>query len=119
MDIATAVKTCLVQKYADFNGRASLAEFWWFALFAIALRVVGHIVFRHGAMGLITLALVLPWMAVTARRLHDTGRSGWLQLLWIVPVIGWAILIYLAAQPSAPQANHYGPPPPSDAPVTA
>lgn len=118
MDFATSVKTCLTRKYADFSGRASLAEFWWFALFVFALRVVGHVVFRHGAMGMITLALILPMIAATARRLHDTGRSGWLQLLWIIPVIGWAILIYLAAQPGEPQANHYGAQP-DDAPVAA
>jgi len=116
MDIANAIKTCLQQKYADFNGRASLGEFWGFALFVFAVHVLGGIVFRHGIMALVTIALILPSWAVTARRLHDTGRSGWLQLLWLVPIFGWAILIFLAAQPGQAQANHYGPPT-EDAPV--
>lgn len=115
MDFATSVKTCLLQKYADFNGRASLAEFWWFALFGVIVHVLGDAVFRHGVMGLVTLALVLPSLAVMARRLHDTGRSGWAQLLWIIPVLGWAILLFMAAQPSHAHANPYGAPP-ADAP---
>ncbi|HEY8048589.1 MAG TPA: DUF805 domain-containing protein [Ramlibacter sp.] len=118
MDFATSVKTCLMQKYADYNGRASVAEFWWFALFAVIVHALGGVVLRHAIMGLVTLALFLPMTAVTGRRLHDTGRSGWLQLLWIIPVIGWAIVIYLVAQPTHSQANHYGAPP-ADAPAAA
>jgi uncharacterized membrane protein YhaH (DUF805 family) len=115
MDIATAVKTCLTRKYADFSGRASPAEFWGFALFIFGVHVLGDIIFRQGTMVLVVFALILPSIAVTARRLHDTGRSGWVQVLLLVPVLGWAVLIYFVAQQGDPQANHHGPAPATDA----
>ena len=106
MDFVTAVKKCLTQKYADFNGRATRPEFWWFVLFCFILNLVGRVL---GPLAfIISLALLLPSLAAGARRLHDIGKSGWLQLLWLVPFIGWAILIYWAAQPSAVGANAYG-----------
>jgi uncharacterized membrane protein YhaH (DUF805 family) len=108
MNFTDAVATCF-KKYADFNGRASRPEFWWFVLFTIVVSIVGGAVFRNWVMSLINLALFVPSIAVGARRLHDIGKSGWLQLLWIIPLIGWAILIYWAAQPSGP-ANEYGTP---------
>lgn len=108
MNFVDAVKTCL-QKYADFNGRASRAEFWWFVLFTIIVSIVGGAIFRNWINQLISLAFFVPSIAVGARRLHDIGKSGWLQLLWIIPLIGWAILIYWAVQPSGP-ANEHGQP---------
>ena len=53
------------------------------------------------------LGLLIPGLAVGARRLHDIGKSGWLQLIWIVPLIGWAVMIYWMVQPTGP-ANQYG-----------
>jgi uncharacterized membrane protein YhaH (DUF805 family) len=110
MDFMTAVRTCL-QKYADFEGRAARPEFWWFVLFGLIVSTVGEAVFRHWIMALVNLALFVPTIAAGSRRLHDIGKSGWLQLLGIIPVIGWAILIYWAAQPGQPGANEYGHPP--------
>lgn len=105
-DVQKAVKTCL-GKYADFNGRAARPEFWWFMLAQILVLLIAGMV--HNLLeALVSLALLLPGLAVGARRLHDIGKSGWLQLLWLVPVIGWAILIYWAAQPSAAGENAYG-----------
>ena len=106
MNFTDAVATCF-KKYADFEGRASRTEFWWFVLFTIVVSIVGGAIFRNWVMSLINLALFVPSIAVGARRLHDIGKSGWLQLLWIIPLIGWAILIYWAAQPSGPD-NEYG-----------
>jgi len=111
MDFVTAVKTCLLEKYAQFEGRASRPEFWWFALFCLAVSILGEAIFRHWINSLISLALLVPSIAVGARRLHDIGKSGWLQLLWLIPVIGWALLIYWAAQPGQPGSNQYGSPP--------
>ena len=108
MNFTDAVATCF-KKYADFNGRASRPEFWWFVLFTVIVSIVGGAIFRNWVMSLINLALFVPSIAVGARRLHDIGKSGWLQLLWIIPLIGWAILIYWAAQPSGP-ANEHGAP---------
>ena len=123
MDFVTSIKTCLAEKYAEFNGRASRPEFWWFVLFCFILNFLGNAVFRSWISGLISLALLVPSIAVGARRLHDIGKSGWLQLLGIIPVIGWAILIYWAVQPGQAGANQYGnaptdvpPPPPEMAP---
>ena len=105
MDFVAAVKACLT-KYATFGGRASRPEFWWFALFTV---VVGLVTSMFSSMlnALASLALLVPSIAVGTRRLHDIGKSGWLQLLWLIPVIGWILLIYWAVQPSGP-ANAYG-----------
>jgi uncharacterized membrane protein YhaH (DUF805 family) len=105
-DVQKAVKTCL-SKYADFNGRAARPEFWWFMLAQIVVLLIAGMI--SGLLeALVSLGLLLPGLAVGARRLHDIGKSGWLQLLWLVPIIGWAILIYWAAQPSAVGTNAYG-----------
>lgn len=105
MTFVDSIRTCFV-KFADFNGRASRSEFWWWALF----NVVGTI-----ALGIIsdalswafTVATLIPYIAVTARRLHDTDRSGWLQLVGLIPVIGWILLIVWCAQESK-DPNRYG-----------
>ena len=104
MNFIDAIKTCFA-KYADFNGCASRPEFWWWVLFtfvaATALRTVSY-----NLSALFSLATLLPGIAVTARRLHDTDRSGWLQLLWLIPVIGWIVLIIWCAEAGKP--NRYG-----------
>ena len=106
-DFKKAVKACL-NKYTDFNGRAGRPEFWWFFLFQIGVYVVASLI--HGLVyWLAVAALLLPGLAVGARRQHDIGKSGWWLLLALVPVIG-LILLYFAAQPSDPGSNEYGPP---------
>ena len=110
MDFVTAVRTCF-QKYADFEGRASRPEFWWFMLLCFGINVLGGTVFRSWIVSLVLLALLVPSLAVGARRFHDINKSGWLQLIGIIPIIGWAIVIYWAAQPGEAGANKYGPPP--------
>jgi uncharacterized membrane protein YhaH (DUF805 family) len=106
-EIQKAVRTCLT-KYADFNGRAARPEFWWFML---AQFVVGIILNTVSPVlgGLFSLAMLVPTLAAGSRRLHDIGKSGWLQLLGLIPLIGWAILIYWAAQPGE-GPNAYGNP---------
>lgn len=108
MDFQTAIKTCF-SKYADFKGRASRPEFWWFALFMF-LASAGLSLINQHLQQLFSLAVLLPSLAVGARRLHDTNRSGWLQLVWLIPVIGWIVLIYLLAQ-EGKEPNSYGPAP--------
>ena len=105
MTFGESISTCL-KKYAEFNGRAGRPEFWWFALFSLLVQAAGGIL---GQMigGLLALALLLPSIAVGARRLHDVGKSGWLQLIGIIPLIGWIVLIYFFVQPSAAGANPY------------
>lgn len=96
MTFAESIRVCLA-KYADFKGCASLSEFWWWVLFTfLAGSALGVISDRASAV--FSIATFLPSIAVGARRLHDTDRSGWFQLLWLIPMIGWIILIVLLVQ---------------------
>ena len=105
MTFGDSIKTCF-SKYANFNGRACRSEYWWFVLFSVLASAASNLL-GDAISGLLALALLLPSIAVGARRLHDTNRSGWLQLLWFIPLIGWIILIYWAVQaPKDP--NRFG-----------
>jgi uncharacterized membrane protein YhaH (DUF805 family) len=96
MTFVESVRTCFT-KYAEFSGCAKRSEFWWWVLFyIIASAVLGMI--SQVVSGIFALATLVPYIAVTARRLHDTDRSGWLQLLALIPIIGWIILIIWCAQ---------------------
>jgi uncharacterized membrane protein YhaH (DUF805 family) len=122
MSFQDAVRTCLQRKYADFHGRARRSEYWFFVLFSAIVSIVGGILdaifgFRGWAYGstgpiqsLLQLALLLPSLAVGARRLHDTGRSGWWLLIGLVPIVGWIILLVFFLQDSQ-AANQHGPNP--------
>ena len=121
MSFQDAVRVCLTQKYVDFSGRARRSEYWYFFLFGIIVSVVAGIIdgilgTRNtlGSYGLIggiaSLALLLPNLGVGARRLHDTGRSGWWLLIGLIPLIGWIVLLVFFVQDSQPD-NQYGPNP--------
>jgi uncharacterized membrane protein YhaH (DUF805 family) len=122
MPFQDAVRICLQRKYVDFTGRARRSEYWFFFLFTVLAGIVGGIldgIFRlrggpYGStgpiQGLIQLALLLPSLAVGARRLHDTGRSGWWLLIGLIPIVGWIILLVFFVQDSQ-QDNQYGPNP--------
>ena len=104
-----AVKTVLLENYCNFNGRASRSEYWWYALFAGLLSVIVTLVFESDTIsGLLSLALLLPGLGVCVRRLHDIGKSGWLVLLALIPLIGAIILIVWYVKPSDPYTNEYG-----------
>jgi uncharacterized membrane protein YhaH (DUF805 family) len=104
MTFLESIKTCF-NKYATFQGTASRSEYWWFFLFLfLASCVCG--VLSDKLQIVFNLATLIPSLAVAARRLHDTDRSGWWQLLWIVPVVGWIIVIVFLVQESRP--NRYG-----------
>ena len=105
MDFKQSVTTCL-KKYVEFNGRAGRPEFWWFALASLLAGLIVGVVSDILGM-LVNLALLLPSLAVGARRLHDMGKSGWFQLLWFIPILGWAVMIYFLVQPSV-APNQYG-----------
>ena len=98
MGFGEAIKVCF-NKYADFSGRASRAEFWWFYLFTFLVSLI--------TCGVACLVFLIPQYAVGARRLHDTGRSGWLQLLGLVPFVG-LILIYWWVLEGDQGTNQYG-----------
>lgn len=126
MTFTEAVQTCFL-KYADFTGRARRSEYWWWALFVFLVDLVVNaiggfqpilIILGRGQSGestlwsvlagIVSLALLLPGLAVFVRRLHDTGRSGWWWLIALVPLVGAIILIVFLVQEGNPAHNQYG-----------
>jgi uncharacterized membrane protein YhaH (DUF805 family) len=108
MSFIDAIKLCFT-KYADFNGRAKRPEFWWFVLFCFGGSLVLEFVSSYVSWAF-SLATLVPSIAVGARRLHDVNKSGWLQLLGLIPILGWLYLIYVCAQPGDTDDNQYGAP---------
>ena len=108
MTFLKSVETCFY-KYIEFNGRASRSEFWWFYLFVIICWIIGFVL---GPIieAIIILGLLIPYIAVQARRLHDIGKSGWLQLISLIPIIGAIILIVWSATEGTKKKNKYGAP---------
>ena len=110
-----------LKKYAVFEGRARRREYWFFVLFVVIISVVLSIIdamigtmTAQGAgilSGLFCLAVLIPSLAVGARRLHDTGRSGWWLLIGLIPFIGAVVLIVFFVLDSNPGTNAYGPNP--------
>lgn len=96
MTFVESVQTCF-KKYAEFNGRASTPEYWWWVLFIVLASVAGQMV-GDVVGGLVSLATLLPSIGVTTRRLHDIDKSGWWQLIYIIPLLGWAVMIYWCIQ---------------------
>lgn len=105
MNFGQAISSCL-SNYATFSGRASRSEFWWFSLFQclalVAASMVGDTLYA-----LVGLGLLLPILAVSARRLHDIGKSGWWQLLMFTG-IGYFMLLYWWVQPTPENVDNYG-----------
>jgi uncharacterized membrane protein YhaH (DUF805 family) len=116
-------------RYAVFTGRASRSEFWWWTLVAVSASVLLEVI-RFAAVGatpgawwadysstkvggtslpgtLWGMATLLPSLALGARRLHDTNRSGWWQLVTFVPIAGWVLLFVWCARRSDPRGEHY------------
>ena len=105
-----------LRRYADFDGRARRAEYWMFALFNFIVAFsIGFIEGLAGSTGIVgilyAVAVIIPSLAVGARRLHDTGRSGWWQLIGLIPLVGLVILIIFYAQDGQAGLNEYGPNP--------
>jgi uncharacterized membrane protein YhaH (DUF805 family) len=120
----------VLRKYAVFGGRASRKEFWLFSLIYLAvLLVLTFIDFRVGtfdhdyrvglASGLYEFATLLPVIAVSVRRLHDTNRSAWWYFIVYIPVAGIILFLFFMAQDSQPGENRYGPSPKPDLAGTA
>src|SRR5437773_593961 len=110
MNFQDAVKTCL-QKYATFSGRASRSEFWWFMLFFALATLVATLIYDMLG-NLVALGLLVPNLAVSARRLHGIEEGGWFLLLGLIPLIGSIILLVWSIKKSDPDDNEYGPVPP-------
>ena len=116
MNFTQAITTCM-GKYGTFSGRASRSEYWWFYLFLVMISWGSILV--SGAMyspndfmfeilpNLVSLVFIVPALAAGCRRLHDIGKSGWWQLLSIVPIIGWILLIVWMATDTKPEGDKY------------
>ncbi|MDP9315926.1 MAG: DUF805 domain-containing protein [Chloroflexota bacterium] len=108
----------VLKKYAVFRGRARRKEYWMFFLFNIIISFIlglvdGLISVALGSdqnilANLYLLAVLLPGIAVSVRRLHDTGRSAWWVLIGLIPIIGPIILVVFLVQDSNPGQNEYG-----------
>lgn len=121
LPFATAVRRAFTH-YLTFCGRARRSEFWWFALLYAAVFAVRVIVdwltidtALQGLGSFIVvgcfLATTPPLLAVTVRRLHDCGRSGWWCLVCLIPGFGWVLLLLFLAERTTPVTNQYGPSP--------
>jgi uncharacterized membrane protein YhaH (DUF805 family) len=97
MTFSQAISSCM-SKYGTFKGRASRSEFWWFVLFQF-LVFAAVAMLNEKLLALVQIGLLLPYLAVGARRLHDIGRTGWWQLIGLSG-IGLLVLIYWWVQES-------------------
>jgi uncharacterized membrane protein YhaH (DUF805 family) len=112
-----------LKRYAEFNGRSRRKEYWSFILLFIILSIIAtmldasifHGMAINGEMGVVSLilslALIIPLLAVTVRRLHDTDRSGWWILLGLIPLLGQLVLLVLYCLDGTPGENRFGPNP--------
>lgn len=111
----------VIKKYAVFSGRARRSEYWYFVLFTLIISVILGI--ADNALGLVSpevgtgilggiysLAVLIPSIAVTVRRLHDTDRSGWWVLVALIPLVGLVLLVFMI-QEGTSEDNQYGPNP--------
>ncbi len=113
----------VLKNYAEFEGRARRKEYWMFTLInfliMMAIPVIMGLFFNvdpsntvgaafTGILGLYSLAVFIPSLAVGVRRLHDTGRSGWWLLVSLVPLIGVIVLLVFLVQDSQTGSNQYG-----------
>lgn len=115
----------VLKKYAVFSGRARRKEYWMFTLINIVIMVGLQVIagvlagMDMAALGgivmvlyvIYALAVLIPGIAVSIRRLHDTSKSGWFILIAFVPLVGGLILLFFMVQDSTPGPNDYGPNP--------
>lgn len=104
-----------LKKYAVFSGRAQRAEYWYFLLFYLIIYVGLAIVdsllgmSEIGLLSLIfSLAMIVPSLAVSVRRLHDVDRTGWWVLFAFIPLIGFIVLLVFTVQDGTPGENRFG-----------
>ena len=123
MTFSQSIKS-VFSKYADFSGRATRSEYWYFYLFNFLVVMVYYIALfamlvsgsrDSSAAGYLSvmfiiyaLVMTIPSLAVTVRRLHDTGHSGWWIFLNLIPVIGSIVLFIWFITDSDPDTNEYG-----------
>lgn len=113
MNLQEAVRSVLSQ-YANFEGRARRSEYWfWFLaviIGAIVTSIIDNIIGIPLTYIIFILAVLVPNIAVSVRRMHDIGKSGWFVLLFFIPIVGFILMIVWFTGDSHPD-NEYGPNP--------
>jgi uncharacterized membrane protein YhaH (DUF805 family) len=109
-------KKVVLENYANFEGRARRAEFWWYVLAGICVSIVLNILAAIASVLVILsliygLGVLIPGIAVGIRRLHDTDKSGWWLLIGLIPLVGAIVLIVFFATEGTRQPNQWGPSP--------
>lgn len=116
MSFTQAIQSAFAN-YFSISGRACRSEYWYFVLFcfvgAFVLGLIDAVVFGNTLQvsplsTIFSLITFVPSVALSFRRLHDTGRSGWWLLLSFVPVLGWIALLYFHTQKGTDGTNAYG-----------
>lgn len=102
----------ITNNYFNFEGRSTRKQYWMFTLYYIILAVVvGLVAYSIDTpliLDLYSLALLLPVLGLSVRRLHDIGKSGWWVLIGFIPLIGWIVLLVFYVTDSQPGKNQYG-----------
>lgn len=98
----------VLKNYATFDGRARREEFWYFFLFNTIISIILSAISAGVLYGIYCLATIVPQIALAARRLHDTNRSGWWQLLGLIPLVGIIVLVVFFIQDSQQGDNRFG-----------
>lgn len=110
----------VLKQYTRFDGRSHRTEFWWFTLWSFIISLALTIIEIAAGLGgdwggplsgIYGLLVIIPTLAVGARRLHDIGRSGWWQLIGLIPLVGIIILIVWWARAGDAEPNEWGPNP--------
>ena len=110
-------KRVVLERYAEFTGRSSRAEFWWYFLANLIIGIVLNLLTTASWIFWVpyviySLAVLIPGLAVGIRRLHDTDRVGWWLLIALIPIVGIIVLIVFWAGEGTPGPNQYGAPEP-------
>ena len=125
MGFMDALTSVFRNNYATFSGRASRSEYWWSYLGTAIISMIAQIVAFAGAAALldvnkslagaillllavVLLGIIIPFLAVSVRRMHDTGRSGWMMLLFFIPCIGIILMLVWFLDAGQPHVNAYG-----------
>ena len=103
------------ENYTNFRSRASRSEYWYWTLFAILGNIITSVI-DAAVLGseiriinsIFGLVILIPGIAVSVRRLHDIGRSGWWTLLWLLLIVGWIVLIVWYCRKGDESINQYG-----------
>lgn len=105
-EFITSLKVCL-SNFANFNGRASAAEYWWFFLFYVLVYSTAYIIEPYAGFA-VALVLAAPMIAVSWRRMHDLGKGGGYFFINLIPIVGTILWFIMCSRESEPGVNRFG-----------